>query len=300
MKNVRILGIVVCVMAAVNFASAEIIRGIDIDFVNIGNAGNATDPATGSLYGAVGYNYRIGKYEITNAQWNTFTNAAGAPTGSPSNAYNSSAVHTGAQQPTNNVSWYEAAQFCNYLTSGDKSKGAYQLGADGSIAVDRAAAQVVYGTIYVIPTEDEWYKAAYHKNDGITGNYWLYPTKSNNVPSNALLNPDPCNNANFYQNSYTIGSPDYLTVVGEFENSDSAYGTFDQGGNAWEWNETLIGSSRGIRGGSYDVSVGTLMSPDRGYNVSYLEAGDLGFRVASVPEPAALLLLIFGVFAVKK
>ena len=93
---------------------------------------------------------------------------------------------------------------------------------------------------YVIPTEDEWYKAAYHKNDGVTGNYWLYPTQSNNVPSNDSINPDPGNNANFYQNGYTIGSPDYLTAVGEFENSDSAYGTFDQGGNVWEWNETLL------------------------------------------------------------
>ena len=27
-----------------------------------------------------------------------------------------------------------------------------------------------YGTTDVIPTEDEWYKAAYHKNDGVTGN----------------------------------------------------------------------------------------------------------------------------------
>ena len=31
--------------------------------------------------GAVGYNYRIGKYEVTNAQWNAFTAAVGAPTG---------------------------------------------------------------------------------------------------------------------------------------------------------------------------------------------------------------------------
>ena len=39
---------------------------------------------------------------------------------------------------------------------------------------------------------------------------------------------------------YTIGSPYYTTEVGEFENSESPYGTFDQGGNIWEWNETVI------------------------------------------------------------
>ena len=36
-----------------------------------------------------------------------------------------------------------------------------------------------------IPSEDEWYKAAYHKNNGVTGNYWDYPTGTNTVPSNA-------------------------------------------------------------------------------------------------------------------
>ena len=30
---------------------------------------------------------------------------------------------------------------------------------------------------YWIPTENEWYKAAYHKNDGVTGNYFDYPTE---------------------------------------------------------------------------------------------------------------------------
>ena len=103
-----------------------------------------------------GYNYRIGTYDVTNAQWNAFTATAGAPTGNPSYAYDESAYFTGAQQPTNYVSWYEAAQFCNYLTSGNKSLGAYQLGTDGSITVNRAVAILTYGMAYVIPTEDEW------------------------------------------------------------------------------------------------------------------------------------------------
>ncbi len=120
MKRMTCLAVVM--LAVVNAASADIIRGIDIDFVTIGNAGNAPDTQvmddSTSGYGAVGYNYRISKYEITNAQWNSFTAAAGVPTGNPSNAYNQSAYFTGNQQPTDNVSWYEAAQFCNYLTTG--------------------------------------------------------------------------------------------------------------------------------------------------------------------------------------
>ena len=105
------------------------------------------------------------------------TAAAGAPTGNDG-GYGNPAYFTDAQQPTNNVYWYEAAQFCNYLTSGDKSKGAYQFSGNNAnpgyfLGIDRVAAQTTYGTIYVIPTENEWYKAAYHKNDGVTGNYWL-------------------------------------------------------------------------------------------------------------------------------
>ena len=71
------LAVLVCVVGVVNFTSADTIRGIDIDFVNIGNAGNAADTGGTPGCGAVGYNYRIGTYEITNTQWNTFTAAAG-------------------------------------------------------------------------------------------------------------------------------------------------------------------------------------------------------------------------------
>jgi hypothetical protein len=83
---------------------------------------------------------------------------------------------------------------------------------------------------WVIPSEDEWYKAAYHYNDGVTGNYFDYPTSSDTVPSNQLMNPDLGNNATFYDGSYTIGSPYWRTEIGAHENSDSPYGTFDQGG----------------------------------------------------------------------
>jgi len=74
----------------------------------------------------------------------------------------------------------------------------------------------------------------------VTGNYFDYPTSSDAVPSNDVISPDPGNNANFYQDGYTIGSPYYRTEAGEFENSDSPYGTFDQGGNVYEWNEAVI------------------------------------------------------------
>ena len=105
---------------------------------------------------------------------------------------------------------------------------------------------------WALPTEDEWYKAAYYRGGSTNAGYWLYPTTSNSIPSNDLLSPDGWNNANFYQDgAYTLLGCG-KTSVGEFELSASPYGTFDQGGNVWEWNETvLFGSYRGKRGGSY-------------------------------------------------
>ena len=48
---------------------------INIDYVLVGNAGNAADNSTGSLYGAVAYAYKIGKCELTNAEYTALLNA---------------------------------------------------------------------------------------------------------------------------------------------------------------------------------------------------------------------------------
>ena len=159
----------------------------------------------------------------------------------------------------------------------------------GSSVVRKASASVW------LPSEDEWYKAAYHKNDGVTGNYFLYPTSSDSTPGRDMTEAtNPGNNANYYDSGYLIGSPYYRTEVGEFELSDSPYGTFDMGGNVWEWNETLIDSSRVDRGGSngsYDADLRS-SDPNRGNPLKEYVA--IGFRVASVPEPATMSMLAIG------
>jgi formylglycine-generating enzyme required for sulfatase activity len=180
--------------------------------------------------------------------------------------------------PTNRVSWYEAAQFCNYLTSGDKYSGAYNFDTGGNfLGVDRASSISTYGTTYVIPTENEWYKAAYYTGSGFS----LYANGTNTAPiAGTDTNYDSA-----------IGQP---WEVGVGNGTEEQNGTFDMMGNVWEWNETQIGSNRGLRGGSYYNSVIELSSSGRYDGGPRGEGHNIGFRVASVPEPASMALLTLG------
>ena len=282
---------------------SSIASAVTIDWVSVGNPGNANDD-TG--YGSVSEEYRISKYEVTAGQYTEFLNAVAATdthglyntsmdassygckiqqSGS-SGSYTYSVASDYADRPVNYVSWYDCLRFANWLHNGQPTgsqdaatteDGAYDMSL-GSSMVRKAGAWVW------LPNEDEWYKAAYHKNDGVTGNYFDYPTSSDSAPGrDALETTNPGNNANYYDSSYLIGSPYYRTVIGEFELSDSPYGTFDMGGNVWEWNETEIGSYRGVRGGSYSVNVINLGSSNRGNVIPDDEVSSIGFRVASVP-----------------
>jgi formylglycine-generating enzyme required for sulfatase activity len=204
-------------------------------------------------------------------------------------------------RPVNYVSVWDAARFANWLNNGQPT-GAQGPTTTESGAYVNVGNQATFarapGAKFFIPTQDEWYKAAYHnKSAGLAASYFNYPTISNTAPVNTL--PDPGNQANFYDyygtgnKDETIGHPYYRTNVGDFVNSASPYGTFDQGGNVWEWNETAVtGSSRGAHGGSYDYFSDTLLASYRNGNPPTDEYASIGFRVATVPEPSTGLLKI--------
>ena len=303
---------------------------------NPGNAGEGSGESYGGwgpnrICGAVGYTFNMGKFEVTAGQYTAFLNAVAKTdtyglynTDMDSSAYGCQITRHGtsgnytydfsgrpsgvesdwAIRPVNYVSWGDAARFANWLTNGQLTgaqngstteDGSYYLNGAISVAALEAVTRKANAK-YVIPTEDEWYKAAYHKNDGRTGNYFAYPTGSERMPSNDLVDPDPGNNANFYLSSHdTIGSPYWRTEVGAFENSESPYGTFDQGGNVWEWNEAIrYGSYRGLRGGSFYYYDYYLLAAYRYYYYLTNEINVIGFRVSEVPEPATLALVALG------
>jgi hypothetical protein len=77
-----------------------------------------------------------------------------------------------------------------------------------------------------------------------------------------------------------------VTDVGAYAVAAGPFGTFDQGGNVWEWNEEIVSESfRGIRGGAWLQSAGFLAASSANFADPATHASTTGFRVANV-EPA--------------
>jgi formylglycine-generating enzyme required for sulfatase activity len=333
-KAPRILWVLSCGLFA---SSVPAVTIPTVPVGNPGNPGELSGEGAGgsgptALVGSVSYTFRMGKFEITAGQYADFLNAVARTdtyglyhpemdiTVNPANPYGCNIVRTGspgdyqysvapewANRPADFVSWANAARFANWMHNG-QPVGVQDLSTteDGSYflngAVDFSSLMAVTrkpDATWVLPTEDEWYKSAYHKNDGPTGNYWDYPTSTDIPPSNVLVEPtDPGNNATFGAPTprFTIGSPYWKTEVGAHENSKSPYGTLDQGGNVWELTETGIGgSTRVIRGGSFNGNLDQLHAEYRVGHGSPVNADvGFGFRLALVPEPLTAMMFVIG------
>ena len=292
---------------------------VSIDTVEVGDPNNTAASVNGSLYGAVTEAFRMGKYEVTIEQYAAFLNAVAKTTegvngaivnslydsrmssdanvagiertgqGTSAAPYSYSVVGDG-KKPIAYVTWFNAARFANWMHNGaivgaDTETGAYTLNGATSGTITKNP-----GAKWWIPSENEWFKAAYYKGGGANAGYWRYPTQSNDFPDNS--SSAGSNQANFLRNGlYSItqvstldAAENYLTAIGTFANCPSAYGTFDQGGNVDEWTDTVIatgfGDARITRGGAWnsgglnhDVSpVSTALPGDR--------LNKLGFRLA--------------------
>ena len=270
-----------------------------VDFVSISQTNNAAD-TTG--YGAVPYNYRVGTYEISQLQITKAEQIGMA---------NVSAGAWTNNQPAANLSWYEAAAFVNFLNTNSGKTAAYDLTfSDGSWSMTLQSSSNAWtagGTnlyrnknaFYFLPSENEWYKAAYYNAAGT--NYFLYPTAGNTAPVPVASGTNV--GAAVYDQPYEQGPADVNSAGGL-----SLYGTMGQGGNAMEWMETAADGTnnsptevRTIRGGDWATTELFLVSSGdlaRGQSDPYLESNGMGFRVASIPEPSTYALLLLGAGAV--
>lgn len=294
---------------------------VTIDYVTVADAGNAAD-STG--YGAVAYAYRISRNETSIGQYAAFLNAVASTdtyglynvgmssslvngisqSGTPGN-YSYSVAQGSANRPIAYVTWLDGARFCNWLHNGQPTglqststteDGAYTLNGATWGVVGRNTGATVW-----IPSESEWYKAAYYDPNkggaGVAG-YWSYPTHSDFLAGNSIGTP---HSANYFDGDYVqsgnAGLPaSHATTDGGAygANSASPYGTNDQGGNLWEfWDSDQPGGQPGLRGGSFAPDDTYLSSSFRAPGAAGGEANNIGFRVATVaavPEPATSLL----------
>ena len=290
------------------------VDAFEIEWARVPYPGNPPDK-TG--HGSVAAEFEISKTEITLGQYAEFLNAVAAKdphglwtptmqtaptasmvrdrtlirrTGNPG-SYQYTVPATEERRPASFISFMDAMRFANWIHngmgSGDTETGAYRITEEKELAVRQPGARVW------IPTEDEWYKAAYYQPEsegGPAGGYWLYPTRSNEPPK-AKGPGDPEQNAASFGGGGREGELHHTSYdfvpVGSLSNAFGPWGTFDQGGNVWEWNETIVfGTQRVMRGGSTPHSVDKLRSNVRSSASPGRKYPDTGFRLARPAPPA--------------
>ena len=199
--------------------------------------------------------------------------------------------------PITYVNWFATLRFCNWLEHdqpiGDESPETTESGSCNpddqgvfSIATNNPK--------WLLPTEDQWYKAAYYQpsKDGNGAFYYSFGTGSYAPPVNSLSNASTStNSANYSLNGvFTTPTQPRLTPVGTFADTTSPCGAYDMAGDVSQWTLTPLLSvpdSLVVRGGSWQS---TSFNDLRFSAVHFIDASSssstTGFRVIyNVPPP---------------
>ncbi len=290
-----------------------------LEFVTVGDPGNPADRGTtGSFFaqsGAVTNPFRMGTFEVSRAN----VLAANAPVASGGGGLgitvfdydrNNVGRGNGDNRPASGISWFEAARFVNWLNTSHGHSAAYKFDLQsGDSGYDANASNLLWtsadpgynpsnpfrnsNAVYFLPTENEWYKAAFYSGSGDT--YFDYATGSDTAPTS--VSGGTLANTAVYQRGNFAGPAAVDNAGGR-----SFYGTVGQNGNVFEWTESpsdgFIDSgteTRIARGGHWNAPLFFLDSAQPFTTDPALELSSFGFRVAAVavavPEPKFFALL---------
>ncbi len=318
LRQVSLLSGVCCVSLASPIALSQVVT---IPTVPVGYANNAPDVAHND-FGSVGYEYNIGTYDVTSSQYCAFLNAvaasdpygiyhpamAGTTDGNPGiiqsgspGSYTYSVIDGRGNNPVTDVSFWNATRFANWLDNGEPigaegsgttETGTYDLydtamdkqlpsligypAKDGQTQSQADNNSVVRSSTasWAVTSENEWYKAAYfdptRSPPTWIGAFWYFPDRTDTSQiAQAQLNTNS-------SDSSPVGSYPY----------PSYSGTYDQGGDVYQWNESIVGgnNNRGMRGGAFDDGndVGRAADFESSEQQPWEALSDTGFRVVQL------------------
>ena len=302
-----------------------------IDFVTVGAPGNPAydgpDPNGNTIgHGSVPYEFRIGRTEITTAQYLEFYNTF-AGTASPPPYFNAlGPVFWGARRdlsypgpgvhyalrpapdagmlPVGGLGWFDAALYCNWLQNGKQSDPAsLLLGAyDTSLwnipwipGGPNTPWSHLPGAQYWIPTLDESLKAAHYDANRYgpgQGGWWLYKNRSDQPGT-----PGPPGVGTTSAGYQLPDWGEWDIPLGAYPQSQSPWGLLDTSGGAQEWTgtERYLTSFRreftmtGSYAGQENIELWDAIYGNGSAGPGGTGGVDGGLRIASaIPVPASL------------
>ena len=187
-----------------------------------------------------------------------------------------------ANKPVNYVSFYDSLRFSNWLNngqgSGDTETGAYTL-LGGTATPSNGPTVTRNAGANDLPHQRERVVQGGVLRRGV---HELLRLSGGNQHRDGVRSAH--GDGEPRELRFAVGA---VTNVGAYTGSASPYGTYDQGGNVWEWNEQIVsGSNRGIRGGSWSDAASYLAASSPSNVDPTIEGVNIGFRVASL-DPRA-------------
>ncbi|MCP4195434.1 MAG: SUMF1/EgtB/PvdO family nonheme iron enzyme [Planctomycetaceae bacterium] len=245
------------------------------EMVTVGSPGNEPDRDLHGQgrFGAVDQPFQIATHEVSHVDYARFLNAVARedPAGlyhprmetaagairrvKNQSSYQYQVMRGQLPIPVSYVSWLDAVRYCNWLhhgrPSGEQGVGTTEDGAYQLAGVKRVGSRQI-GAKYALPTENEWYKAAYYalKPDG-AGSYLHFASNQSNRPR--IDRPQP----------------DLL----------SPWGMAGFANRVWEWTESPVGQlHHAIRSAAWYLG-NNKQSAGRFYSHPQIEDARIGFRM---------------------